>query len=84
MKKKSNHSNISIECGMTTNSFEELQILCQQEAEKLSKSIEISKQEVISVPFWTSDFPELICSGIFKRNEKGSIVYELDFSQSTL
>lgn len=84
MKKESNHTNISIECGKTTNSFEELQILCQEEAEKLSKSIEISNQEVISVPFWTSDFPELICIGNFNRNENGSIVYELNFSQSTL
>jgi len=84
MKKESNYPNISIECGKTTNSFEELQILCQKEAEKLSKSIEISNQEVISVPFWTSDFPELICVGNFSRNESGSIVYELDFSESTL
>ena len=84
MKKKSNYNNISVQCGKTTNSFEELQILCKEEAEKLSKSIEISSQEVISVPFWTSDFPELICVGKFTLNESGSIVYELDFSESTL
>jgi hypothetical protein len=84
MKKNSNAPNISIECGKTINSFEELQILCKQEAEKLTKSIDISNQEVISVPFWTADFPELICVGNFSRNESGSIVYELDFSESTL
>jgi hypothetical protein len=84
MKKESNYNNISIECGKTTNSFEELQVLCQEEAEKLSKSIDNLNQEVISVPFWTSDFPELICVGKFSRNESGSIVYELDFSESTL
>lgn len=84
MKKENNYPNISIECGKTTNSFEELQMLCKEEAEKISKSIDISNQEAISVPFWTSDFPELICVGKFSRDESGSIVYELDFSESTL
>lgn len=84
MKKESKHNNISIKCGKTTTSFEELKIECKEEAEKLSKTIEISENEIISVPFWTSDFPELICVGKFNRNENGSIVYKLDFSQSTL
>ncbi len=82
MKKESNQTSISI--GKTTNSFDELQILCQKEAEKLAKSIEITNQEKISIPFWTSDFPELICVGNFIQDGSGSIVYELDFSQSTL
>ena len=84
MKNERNKLNISIECGKTTNSFEELQKLCLLEAEKLSKSIVISNQEEISVPFWTSDFPELICVGNFSRNESGSIMYKLDFSETTL
>lgn len=84
MNKENNSSNISIECGKTTNSFEELQKLCQVEAEKLSKNIGTFNQAVVKVPFWTSDFPELICVGNFSRNENGSIVYELDFSESTL
>lgn len=84
MKKQSGRADISIMCGKTTNSFEELKILCEEEAEKLSKLMEISNQEIISVPFWTTDFPELVCVGIFKRHDNGSIVYELDFSESTL
>lgn len=82
--KKANNNHTSITIGKTTNCFEELQILCQEEAEKLSKSIEINNQEIVPIPFWTSDFPELICVGNFRQNESGSIVYELDFSESTL
>ena len=84
MRKNSNHSKISINCGKTTNSFEELKILCQKEAEQLSKTIEISQQEIISVPFWTSDFPELICIGNFKKDDSGSTIYDLNFTESTL
>lgn len=84
MKKENNHKNISIKCGKTTTSFEELKIVCKEEAEKLSKTIEVSENEIISVPFWTSDFPELICVGKFNRNENGLIDFELDFSESTL
>ena len=82
--KKSSNNHIKISVGKTTNSFEELQLLCQQEAEKFSKSIEINNEENISIPFWTSDFPELICVGNFSRNESGSVEYKLDFSESTL
>jgi len=84
MKKENPHTEISIECGKTTDSFEKLEMLCKEEAKKLSETIEISNSEGISVTFWTSDIPELICVGNFSRNENGSIVYELDFSQSTL
>jgi hypothetical protein len=84
MEKESNRTSVSITCGKTTDSFEKLQKLCHQEAEKLSKSISIPNQEIISVPFWTSDFPELIGVGKFSRNESGSIVYTLDFAETTL
>jgi len=84
MEKEKICTNISIECGKTTDSFDKLKILCKEEAKKLSKTIEISNFEIISVPFWTSDIPELICEGSFSRNERVLIVYELDFSQSTL
>ena len=84
MKKEKPRTEISIECGKTTDSFDKLEMLCKEEAKKLLKIIEIPNLEVISVTFWTSDFPELICVGSFSRNESGLIVYELDFSQSTL
>ena len=84
METESNRNDISISCGKTTDSFEKLQKLCRDEAEKLSKTITISNQGKISVPFWTSDFPELIGVGKFRRNESGSIVYTLDFAETTL
>ncbi|MCL1937044.1 MAG: hypothetical protein FWF52_01445 [Candidatus Azobacteroides sp.] len=84
MKKENPHTDISIECGKTTDSFNKLEMLCKKEAKKLSETIEIPNLEVISVTFLTSDIPEVICVGGFSRSESGLIVYELDFSQSTL
>jgi len=84
MKKESARTNIFIKCGKTTDSFDKLEMLCKEEAKKLSETIEFSNLEVVSVPFWTSDFPELICVGSFSKNESGLIVFELDFSESTL
>lgn len=46
--------------------------------------MDFSVQSEIVVPFWTEDFPELICTGTFHKNSLGEIVYELDFSESTL
>ena len=77
-----NTENISI--GKTTDSFEELQILSQREAEKMSKTININENEQLTFGFWTSDFPELICEAVFFRNEEGNIEFELDFDQTTL
>jgi len=84
MKKEKHRTDISIKCGKVTDSFEKLEMLCKEKAKNLSETIEISNSEVISVPFWTSEIPELICIGNFSKSEGGSIVYELDFSQSTL
>jgi len=84
MEKESNRTNISISCGKTTDSFEKLQKLCREEAEKLSTTITISNLEKISVPFWTSDFPELIGVAKFRRDKSGSILYDLSFSETTL
>ena len=83
----SNHqSKLSIHCGKNTDGMERLEKICKEEAEKLAKTIEVAKGDAISVPFWTSGpgFPELIGVGVFSRNESGSVVYELDFSESTL
>ena len=74
--------NVSI--GKTTDTFEDLQILSQKEAEKISKTIAIKEGEKLSFGFWTSDFPELICEATFAKNEEGKIEFELDFEQSTL
>lgn len=86
MKKENIQNGIAIQSGKTTDSMEKLTKLCEQEAEKMLSTIEIPENEVVSVPFWVQEpgFPELICVGKFKRDESGKIVYELDFSESTL
>ncbi len=75
-------NNISI--GKTTDSFEDLQILSQKEAEKIAKTLEIKEGEKLGFSFWTSDFPELICEAVFGKNEEGNIEFVLDFEQTTL
>ena len=74
--------NVSI--GKTTDSFEDLQILSQKEAEKIAKTLEIKEAEKLSFAFWTSDFPELICKAVFAKNEEGITDFELNFDQTTL
>lgn len=73
-----------ISIGKTTDSFEDLQVLSQKEAEKIAKTIEIREGEKISFGFWTSDFPELICEAVFEKNVEGNIKFNLDFEQTTL
>lgn len=86
MKTSKRQNEIAVNCGKTTDSMEKLEKTCKEEAEKLAKTIEIAEGNAISVPFWTSGpgFPELICVGMFSRDECGKIVYDLDFSESTL
>lgn len=55
-----------------------------KKSEELKTKVEISNQSATTVTFWTEDFPELICVARFKKDDKGNIVYELDFSESTL
>lgn len=75
-------TNVSI--GKTTDSFEDLQILSQKEAEKIAKTLEIAEGEKIIFGFWTFDFPELICEAVFAKSEEGNIEFQLDFEQTTL
>ena len=86
MKTSNPQNEIVVRCGKTTDSMETLEKICKEEAEKLSKTIELAEGDTISVPFWAPEpgFPELICVGKFSRNETGKVVYELDFSESTL
>ena len=86
MKKENHQNEIVVRCGKTMDSMEKLTKLCEQEAEKMLSTIEIPENEIVYVPFWAPEpgFPELICVGKFKRNESGKVVYELDFSESTL
>ena len=84
MKMNNSNQELSIKCGKTTNSFEELKLLCKKEADKLLKTIDVSSQSTISVAFWTVDIPELICIGNFSKEKDGGVRYDLDFSQTTL
>ncbi|WP_410691653.1 hypothetical protein [Chryseobacterium sp. SIMBA_038] len=77
-----NTNKISI--GKTTDSFEELQILSQKEAEKIAETLEIKEGEKHIFQFWTSDFPELICEAVFHKNIEGNIECKLDFEQTIL
>lgn len=51
MKMNNSNQELSIKCGKTTNSFEELKLLCKKEADKLLKTIDVSSQSTISVAF---------------------------------
>lgn len=86
MKKENHQNEIVVRCGKNTDSMEKLEKTCKEEAKKLVKTLELAEGDAVSVPFWTPGpgFPELICVGVFRRDESGSIVYELDFSESTL
>lgn len=77
-------SNKAIHCGNTTDDFEKLKHLCKFEAEKLTANIVFSEEDIVKIPFWTNDIPELICIGHFYKNEKGVVTFDLDFSQTTL
>lgn len=76
---------VSIQCGKTTDEFLYLQKICAEKAIELSTTIEISDQDKeVSVPFWTSDFPELIGVAYYQKAKAGNFLYKLDFSESTL
>ncbi len=84
MKRTIIKNELSVHCGKVTDSMENLEKQCKEEAGKLLASLNIPDGGEVSVPFWTSDFPELICVGRFRKDEKGTIAYDLDFSESTL
>lgn len=60
----------SVKCGKTTDSFDELKMLCEKEADKLLETIDFSSQSMTSVAFWTTDIPELICVGDFLKKKE--------------
>lgn len=72
---------LSVHCGNTDDCFDKLKSLCKSEAEKLRLTIEIGSDSIIEIPFWTEDFPELICVGKFSKDENGGVKYKLDFSE---
>ena len=86
MKTSNPQNEITVRCGKTMDSMEKRERICKEEAEKLAKTIELAEGDTISVPFWAAEpgSLELICVGVFIKDENGNVVYELDFSESTL
>ena len=72
----------NIKIGKTSDSVSQLESLCIEKAEEMAKTICFSGDMFVS--FWTEDFPELIGLCRFSKESDGTIVYDLDFSQSTL
>ena len=74
-----------IQCGKTTDEFLYLQKICAEKAIELSTTIDISDQDKeVSVPFWTTDIPELIGVAYYQKLIAGTLLTKIDFSESTL
>lgn len=71
-----------VSVGKVSDSMEKLTNHCKEKAALLAKSMSNNTEEIVT--FWTGDIPELICVGKFSKSTDGKIVYNLDFSQSTL
>lgn len=74
---------LAIHCGKTTDSFKKLKSIYAQQANELKTKITFSTQSEIIVPFWTNDSHELVCTGIFRKNNLGEIVYSRPLRMST-
>lgn len=74
----------SIHCGNADDNVETLKKMCEVEALKLCQTLHVKSGEILEIPFWTSDIPELICVAKFSLSDDGSVKHELDFSESTL
>ena len=72
----------NIHVGKVSDSMEKLTKLCNEKVEQMAKTMNIEKD--VEIPFWTADFPELICVATFSKGKDGNITYKLDFSKSTL
>jgi len=86
MERTIRRDDLAIECGKESDSFEKLEQLCNAEAEKLLAALDVPDGTVVEVPCWTAGFgfAELIGVEKFSKDEKGTIVYKLDISESTL
>ena len=75
---------MNVHLGSVNDSFESLQVKCNDKANDLLKSVELSDGEEFVVAFWTEDFPELIGIATYQKTPKGMVCYTIDYSQSTL
>lgn len=58
MKTSNPQNEIVVRCGKTTDSMEKLTNLCEQEAEKLVKTLDIAEGDAISVIFLQYQVPD--------------------------
>lgn len=83
--KKSTKKEMSMYIGSVSDNIDTLKAMCNDEANELIKSVELSYGEEMNIVFWTADFiPELIGIAAITRNNSGLLTYKLDFSQSTI
>lgn len=75
---------LSIHLGKHGDSFEDLQLLSEKEAKSLCSTLNLSVGEKKEVSFWTGGIPELIAVASFEKKLNGEVIYEIDYSQSTL
>lgn len=75
---------LSIHLGKNGDSFETLKSLSEEKAKSLCSTINLSIGEKKDVSFWTNGIPELIAVVTFEKKVNGEVVYEIDYSQSTL
>lgn len=74
----------SIHLGKHSDSFEYLQSLSEKEAKSLCSTLNLSIGEKKEIAFWTDGIPELIAVASFEKKSNGEVIYEIDYSQSTL
>lgn len=76
---------LSIHLGKHSDSFEYLQSLSEKEAKSLCSTLIFSIGEKKEISFWTGGIiSELIAVASFEKKLNGEVIYEIDYSQSTL
>lgn len=84
MKKENQNSELSLKIGNVSDGFETLKKLCEKEMEEMLPTVNLSEKDCLYVDFWTSDVPEYIGVGIFRKVGENEITYSLDCSETTL
>lgn len=74
----------SIHLGKHGDSFEYLQTLAEKEAKFMCTTLDLAIGEKQEVVFWTNGIPELIAVVHFEKKPNGEVIYDMDYSQSTL
>lgn len=81
---KPSKKELSIHIGSVNDSRESLQVMCNDKANELIKTVQLEQGEKMQVFFWTKDIPELIGTANIIMNDGGLLTYSLNYSLSTL